>query len=232
MPDALTSRIASRGPGVGSANSLSSSFRSPRNTTPFMASSRAVASCVSEILLGFLTALGCRTTLVSPVRPVQTERRTAMTVYELRTYTLHVGKMAEAVKLYTEFGYPALQKGGQDKKLIGYFQADTATINQLVHLWKFDGDADRPMDGRGGRRRPHPSRRQWRGDRGGAGEGWRPRASRRHRAAALGLATARERRERTVLEGGAVDCAGRLRLAGAVRSEGGRLRLPARPLHP
>ena len=38
-----------------------------------------------------------------------------MTVYEMRTYTLHVGKMGEAVKLYTEFGYPALQKGGQDK---------------------------------------------------------------------------------------------------------------------
>src|SRR5882724_9622973 len=56
-----------------------------------------------------------------------------MTVYEMRTYTLHVGKMAEAVKLYIEFGYPALQKGGQDKKLIGYFQADTGTINQLVH---------------------------------------------------------------------------------------------------
>ena len=66
-----------------------------------------------------------------------------MIVYEMRTYTLHVGKMAEAVKLYTEFGYPALQKGGQDKKLIGYFQADTGTINQLVHLWKFDDDADR-----------------------------------------------------------------------------------------
>jgi hypothetical protein len=42
-----------------------------------------------------------------------------MTVYEMRTYTLHVGKMGEAIKLYTEFGYPALQKGGQDKKLIG-----------------------------------------------------------------------------------------------------------------
>src|SRR5437867_13225204 len=66
-----------------------------------------------------------------------------MTVYEMRTYTLQVGKMAEAVKLYTEFGYPPLQKGGQDKKLIGYFQADTGMINQLVHLWKFDDDADR-----------------------------------------------------------------------------------------
>jgi len=66
-----------------------------------------------------------------------------MIVYEMRTYTLHVGKMSEAVKLYTEIGYPALQKGGQDQKLIGYFQADTGMINQLVHLWKFADDADR-----------------------------------------------------------------------------------------
>jgi len=37
----------------------------------------------------------------------------------------------------------AVQNGGQDKKLVGYFQSDTGTINQLVHLWKFDDDADR-----------------------------------------------------------------------------------------
>src|SRR5438270_3210435 len=66
-----------------------------------------------------------------------------MALYELRTYTLRVGAMAEAVKLYQELGFPALQKGGQDKKLVGYFQSDSGTINQLVHLWKFDDDADR-----------------------------------------------------------------------------------------
>lgn len=66
-----------------------------------------------------------------------------MTVYELRTYTLYVGKMGEAVKLYSEFGYPALQKGGFDTRLVGYFQADTGTINQLIHLWKFNDDAER-----------------------------------------------------------------------------------------
>ncbi len=65
-----------------------------------------------------------------------------MTVYAMRTYTLQVGTMAEAVTLYTEVGYPALQQGGQDKQLIGYFQADTGTINQRIHLWKFDDDAD------------------------------------------------------------------------------------------
>jgi hypothetical protein len=66
-----------------------------------------------------------------------------MPLYELRTYTLRVGTMAEAVKLYQEIGFPALQKGSHDKKLIGYFQADTGTINQILHLWKFDDDADR-----------------------------------------------------------------------------------------
>ena len=64
-----------------------------------------------------------------------------MALYELRTYTLRVGAMAEAVKLYQEIGFPALQKGQHDKKLVGYFQADTGTINQLLHLWKFDDDA-------------------------------------------------------------------------------------------
>jgi hypothetical protein len=66
-----------------------------------------------------------------------------MPLYELRTYTLRVGTMAEAVKLYQEIGFPALQKGQHDRKLLGYFQADTGTINQILHLWKFDDDADR-----------------------------------------------------------------------------------------
>jgi hypothetical protein len=73
----------------------------------------------------------------------QSKGEPPMALYELRTYTLYVGKMAEAVKLYQEIGFPALQKGGQDKKLVGYFQSDTGTINQLLHLWKFDDDADR-----------------------------------------------------------------------------------------
>src|SRR5216683_2005085 len=51
MPDALISRITSRGPGVGSGNSLSSSLRSPRNTTPFMAASDA---CVSNLMRQYI----------------------------------------------------------------------------------------------------------------------------------------------------------------------------------
>jgi NIPSNAP protein len=100
---------------------------------------------------GRLAEIGARTRLARRRREAVTVAelshqpfgRITMTIYEMRTYTLHIGKMAEAVKLYTELGYPALQKGGQDKKLIGYFQADTGMVNQLVHLWKFDDDADR-----------------------------------------------------------------------------------------
>lgn len=64
-------------------------------------------------------------------------------LYEMRTYTLYVGKMGEAEKLYKEFGFPALQRAGHDKKLFGYFVPDTGNFNQIMHLWKFDNDADR-----------------------------------------------------------------------------------------
>ncbi|MDP6341975.1 MAG: NIPSNAP family protein [Alphaproteobacteria bacterium] len=66
-----------------------------------------------------------------------------MALYELRTYTLYVGKMAEAVGYYRDLGWPALEKGGFDQKLVGYFTSDVGTLHQLVHLWRFDDDADR-----------------------------------------------------------------------------------------
>ena len=64
-----------------------------------------------------------------------------MAIYELRTYTVIVGKMAEVVGLYQAEGWPALAK--HPPKLVGYFTGDIGAINQLVHLWKFDDDADR-----------------------------------------------------------------------------------------
>ena len=73
---------------------------------------------------------------------VATSPRDGMALYELRTYTLQVGKMAEAVGIYQAYGWPAFQKVGGDK-LIGYFMSDVGTLNQLVHLWKFEDDADR-----------------------------------------------------------------------------------------
>ena len=66
-----------------------------------------------------------------------------MALYEMRTYNVYVGRMAEVVKLYGDEGWPALENGGFSAKLVGYFTSDVGTLHQLVHLWKFDDDADR-----------------------------------------------------------------------------------------
>jgi hypothetical protein len=64
-----------------------------------------------------------------------------MAIYELRTYSVTVGKMTEVVSLYSRLGWPALEKHPQ--RLVGYFTGDVGAINELVHLWKFNDDADR-----------------------------------------------------------------------------------------
>jgi hypothetical protein len=38
-----------------------------------------------------------------------------MSLYEMRTYTLHPGKMPEATKHYQEIGWLVLRRGGFDK---------------------------------------------------------------------------------------------------------------------
>ena len=64
-----------------------------------------------------------------------------MAIYELRTYAVAVGKMGEVVEIYKSAGWPALSK--HPNKLVGYFTGDIGALNQLIHLWKFDDDADR-----------------------------------------------------------------------------------------
>lgn len=64
-----------------------------------------------------------------------------MALYEQRTYHVLVGKMGELVELYTTVGWPLLEKHAH--KLVGYFLGDVGGLNQLVHIWKFEDDADR-----------------------------------------------------------------------------------------
>ncbi len=66
-----------------------------------------------------------------------------MSIFELRTYDVVVGKMGEVGRLYESEGYPALQAGGFDKHLVGYFTGDIGGMNQLIHLWKFADDNER-----------------------------------------------------------------------------------------
>ena len=66
-----------------------------------------------------------------------------MPIYEQRTYDVRVGQMPEVIRLYHDEGAPALEAGGFMENLVGYFTSDTGTLHQLVHLWRFDDDADR-----------------------------------------------------------------------------------------
>ena len=64
-----------------------------------------------------------------------------MALFELRTYNVMVGKMAEVVALYKSEGWPAISR--HPPRLVGYFTGDIGALNELVHLWKFEDDADR-----------------------------------------------------------------------------------------
>lgn len=64
-----------------------------------------------------------------------------MAIYEMRTYRAIVGKMSDLIELYKTQGWPALER--HPKKLVGYFTGDVGAMHELIHIWKFDDDADR-----------------------------------------------------------------------------------------
>ena len=66
-----------------------------------------------------------------------------MPIYEQRTYNIKVGHMPDVQRLYLEEGWPAFEAGGYTNKLVGYFTSDTGALHELIHLWRFDDDADR-----------------------------------------------------------------------------------------
>lgn len=66
-----------------------------------------------------------------------------MTLFEKRTYSIKVGEMPEVIRLYTDEGWPALESGGFDKNLTGYFISDTGPLHQVIHLWHFEDDSER-----------------------------------------------------------------------------------------
>lgn len=62
-------------------------------------------------------------------------------IVELRTYTLHPGKLPEFLKVYLPEPLE-LQKRILGN-LIGYFTTEAGTLNQLVHLWGYESFEDR-----------------------------------------------------------------------------------------
>jgi hypothetical protein len=62
-------------------------------------------------------------------------------IIDERTYTLHPGKLPDILKLYEAEGKPIQWKHLGDP--VGWFFTDVGTLNQIVHLWRYENYADR-----------------------------------------------------------------------------------------
>jgi len=55
---------------------------------------------------------------------------------EMRTYTLHPGKIATYLKLYETEGM-AIQKPILGR-MVGYYSTEIGPLNQIVHMWAYE----------------------------------------------------------------------------------------------
>jgi hypothetical protein len=62
-------------------------------------------------------------------------------IIEQRTYTLHVGKVPEYLRLYEAEGM-AIQTRILGR-MVGFFTTEIGPLNQIVHLWGYESLDDR-----------------------------------------------------------------------------------------
>lgn len=62
-------------------------------------------------------------------------------IIDLRTYTVAPGKLGAYLELYESEGYPIHCR--HQGEPVGYFVSEVGTLNQVVHLWKYESMADR-----------------------------------------------------------------------------------------
>lgn len=62
-------------------------------------------------------------------------------IVDLRIYTTRPGKLAAFVKLYRDHAWALQQKYLGD--CIGWYTTAEGALNQVVHLWRYESQADR-----------------------------------------------------------------------------------------
>ncbi|MGH7209896.1 MAG: NIPSNAP family protein [Acetobacteraceae bacterium] len=62
-------------------------------------------------------------------------------IVDLRIYTIRAGRLAEFVKTYQEHAWPLQQK--HLGRCLGWYTSAEGPLNQVVHLWGYDSQADR-----------------------------------------------------------------------------------------
>lgn len=60
---------------------------------------------------------------------------------DIRTYTFHPGKMQTWLELYQNYAWPLQQKYLGD--CVGFYTTVEGTLNQVVHIWRYESLADR-----------------------------------------------------------------------------------------
>ena len=64
-------------------------------------------------------------------------------ILEERTYTIRTGLVADYLKLYETEGYAThCRHLGLP---VGWFTTETGTLNQVVHMWRYDSHAEREI---------------------------------------------------------------------------------------
>ncbi|WP_172118850.1 NIPSNAP family protein [Halomonas hibernica] len=60
--------------------------------------------------------------------------------YEMRTYTIQIGKMKDYLAHFEEFGLPAISKYAQ---LVAWWYTEIGELNQVIHVWAYESLDDR-----------------------------------------------------------------------------------------
>ncbi len=58
-------------------------------------------------------------------------------IHELRTYTLHPGKLADYIHLWETVGWPV--RGNEYGQLLGFWTGEFGELNRVFHIWQFPG---------------------------------------------------------------------------------------------
>lgn len=62
-------------------------------------------------------------------------------IVDLRIYTVRPGKLAEFLKAYEETGWPIQLR--HLRRCLGYYSTVEGPLNQVVHMWEYEDQADR-----------------------------------------------------------------------------------------
>lgn len=62
-------------------------------------------------------------------------------IFDLRIYTMHAGKVALWLQMYEQYGLP-LQSKYLGEPVI-FSTTEIGPLNQVIHLWKYESQADR-----------------------------------------------------------------------------------------